>query len=103
MVKYNPTELDNIFNALSHEVRRDILQKLIEKPCTVMELAKPFHISGPAITKHLHVLERSQLILRKKEGRMYILKINAKPLLEVKEWLIFYERFWIQQLKSSRN
>lgn len=101
MVKYNSTQLDTVFYVLSHPVRRSILKALLEKPYTVGNLAKPFNISLPAITKHLHVLERANLIVREKEGREYIISINSDPLLEVKEWLMLYEVFWIELLKSS--
>ena len=101
MVKYNPTTIDEIFNALSHQVRREIFQKLLEKACNVTELAEPFDISLPAITKHLHILERANLISREKQGRKYVLTINSRPLLEVKKWLILYEKFWIDKLESS--
>lgn len=101
MVKYSSTRLDSIFQALSHPVRRNILTSLLEKEHTVSELAQPYNISLPAITKHLHILENSKLIVRKKQGRTYILRINTKPLLGIKEWLIVYEILWTKLLQSA--
>ena len=101
MVKYSSTRLDSIFHALSHPVRRNILSSLLKEPRNVSQLAKPFNISFPAITKHLHILEDSTLIIRRKQGRSYILSINTKPLLQIKKWLLDFETVWIQLLQSS--
>lgn len=100
MVKYKELPMDDVFNAISHEVRRTILKTLLQKSATVSELAKPHTMSLPAITKHLHVLERAQLIKRKRLGRTYVLTLNSRPLLEVKKWLILYETFWVDILEK---
>ena len=97
MVKYS-RESDSVFDAVSHEIRRKILIRLLEKPATVMELAHPFDVSLPAITKHLHILEKANLIIRRKEGRTYVLSLHSKPLLQIKRWLLFYEQAWIKEL-----
>lgn len=100
MVKYPVSNTDAVFHALSHEVRRTILRRLLSGPATVSELTEPFHISFPAITKHLDVLEKSKLIFRRKQGRQILITLNSGPLLEVKKWLSDYENFWVRQLES---
>ena len=100
MVKYDNNNLDMVLNALSHEIRRKIIERLLKGTLTVTELAQPFTVSLPAITKHLNILEEAQLISRKKDGRKYIVSLNTKPLLELKKWFILYELHWIRLLST---
>jgi DNA-binding transcriptional ArsR family regulator len=65
-----------------------------------MELAAPFAISLPAISKHLRVLERAGLLVREKKGRTHTCYLNAAPLREASQWLALYERFWEGQLDA---
>ena len=71
MVNYFHAPLDFTFAALADPTRRAIVQRLAGGGATVNELAKPFHISLPAISRHLRILEQAGLLLRKKEGRMH--------------------------------
>jgi DNA-binding transcriptional ArsR family regulator len=96
MVKYNTSNmrLDSTFSALSDSTRRGILTYLISGEATVKELAKPFSMSLPAISKHLKVLERAGLIKRSIDAQWRPCRINAEPLKEANGWLEHYRRFW---------
>jgi DNA-binding transcriptional ArsR family regulator len=84
------------FSALADPTRRAILARLTEGPATVKELAAPFTISGPAVSKHLRVLERAGLIARGREAQWRPRRLEAAPLKEVAEWAEEYRRFWDQ-------
>jgi DNA-binding transcriptional ArsR family regulator len=84
------------FSALADPTRRAILARLTEGPATVKELAAPFTISGPAVSKHLRVLERAGLVARGREAQWRPRRLEAAPLKEVAEWAEEYRRFWDQ-------
>jgi DNA-binding transcriptional ArsR family regulator len=90
--------LDLIFHALSHGTRRDLLARLTRGPATVSELAAGYAMSLPAISKHLHVLERAALVERTQEGRVHRCVLTAGPLREAEEWMALHRVFWEQQL-----
>ncbi len=81
-------------SALADPTRRAILERLAEGAATVKELSAPFKISGPAISKHLRVLERAGLIARGREAQWRPCRLEAAPLQEVAEWADGYRRFW---------
>ena len=87
-------ELDTTFAALSDPTRRAILARLATGEATVSELAAPFAISLPAISKHLKVLERAGLILRGRDAQRRPCRLRAAPLGDAAEWLGDYRRFW---------
>jgi DNA-binding transcriptional ArsR family regulator len=82
------------FSALADPTRRAILARLAEGAATVKELAAPFAISGPAVSKHLRVLERAGLITRSRNAQWRPCTLDAGPLEEVAEWAEGYRRFW---------
>jgi DNA-binding transcriptional ArsR family regulator len=86
--------LNATFAALADPTRRAILARLARSEASVMELAKPFAISQPAISKHLRVLERAGLISRGRDAQRRPCRIEAKPLAEADEWLEAYRRIW---------
>ena len=86
--------LSTTFAALADPTRRAILARLTRGPATVTELAAPFSISGPAVSKHLRVLERARLIARGREAQWRPCHLEAAPLREVAEWMAEYRRFW---------
>src|SRR5215472_13845142 len=86
--------LSTTFAALADPTRRAILARLTKGPATVTELAAPFAISGPAVSKHLGVLERARLIARGREAQWRPCRLEAGPLREVAEWTAAYRRFW---------
>ena len=92
--------LSQTFAALANPTRRAILARLAEGEATVNELAAPFDISRPAISKHLRVLERAGLVRRTPEGRVSRCELDARPMREAAEWISDYRRFWEAQLDS---
>jgi DNA-binding transcriptional ArsR family regulator len=82
------------FAALADPTRRAILARLTEGPATVKELSAPLPMSGPAVSKHLRVLERAGLIERGREAQWRPCRLDAAPLKEVTEWAEGYRRFW---------
>jgi DNA-binding transcriptional ArsR family regulator len=86
--------LDATFAALADPTRRAILARLASGEASVTELARPFAISQPAISKHLKVLERAGLISRGRDAQRRPCRIEAKPLAEADEWLENYRRIW---------
>jgi DNA-binding transcriptional ArsR family regulator len=100
MVNYSAGQLDSVFSALSHETRRAIVLRLAQGSANVTELAAPFDISLPAISKHLKVLEESQLISRTKHGREFQMALNPDALAEAQQWLEFHRKFWNGQFDS---
>jgi DNA-binding transcriptional ArsR family regulator len=82
------------FAALADPTRRAILARLASGPATVKELSAPFAMSGPAVSKHLRVLERAGLITRGREAQWRPCRLDATPLREVTEWAEKYRRFW---------
>jgi DNA-binding transcriptional ArsR family regulator len=100
MVKYSATELDATFRALADPTRRAILRRLAAGERTVSELAAPFEISLPAITKHLHVLQRAGLVEQRKDGRMRHCRIVGDPLRRAGAWIEAYEEFWSGRLDA---
>src|SRR5215468_5490962 len=87
-------QLDVTFAALADPTRRAILARLAEGEASVMELAEPFAMTQPAISKHLKVLERAGLISRGRDGQRRPCRIEARPLAEAERWLEDYRRFW---------
>jgi DNA-binding transcriptional ArsR family regulator len=86
--------LDSVFAALADPTRRAILARLASGETTVMDLAEPFAMSQPAISKHLKVLERAGLISRGREAQRRPRRLDAAPLAEATLWLERYRQFW---------
>jgi DNA-binding transcriptional ArsR family regulator len=98
MVKSRP--LDATFGALADPTRRAIVERLTRGDASVGELAEPFDMSLPAISKHLTVLERAGVVERIKEGRTRRCHLVDTPMREALEWIATYGRFWEGQLDS---
>ncbi|HEY0673116.1 MAG TPA: metalloregulator ArsR/SmtB family transcription factor [Longimicrobiales bacterium] len=97
MVKYAPrleARLDRTFAALADPTRRAILTRLTQGEAAVSELAEPFDMSLPAISKHLKVLENAGLIRRARDGQWRPCRLEAKPLKEAADWVERYRAFW---------
>jgi DNA-binding transcriptional ArsR family regulator len=86
--------LSQTFAALADPTRRAILARLTDGAATVKELSEPFAMSGPAVSKHLRVLERAGLITRGRQAQWRPCELEATPLREVAEWAENYRRFW---------
>ncbi len=92
-----PTDhLSATFAALADPTRRAILARLARGEANVMELAEPFHISQPAISRHLRVLEDAGLIVRRRQAQARPCSLAAAPLKEIVEWVERYRPFWEQ-------
>jgi DNA-binding transcriptional ArsR family regulator len=88
--------LSSTFAALANPTRRAILARLASGEASVTELAEPFEMSLPAVSKHLKVLERAGLIARGREAQRRPCRLEAAPLREVADWVEHYRRFWEQ-------
>ena len=91
---YGTAVLDATFHALADPTRRAILARLAEGEATVAELAAPFAMSQPAVSKHLKVLEQAGLISRTRRATARLSRLEAEPLRDVTHWLARYQRFW---------
>jgi DNA-binding transcriptional ArsR family regulator len=91
-------ELSTLFAALSDPTRRAILARLSEGEAPVKDLAAPFDLSGPAITKHLNVLERAGLISRGREGQLRPCRLEPRALAPAAAWIDQYRAMWEAQL-----
>jgi DNA-binding transcriptional ArsR family regulator len=94
----SPDRLSTTFAALADPTRRAILARLALGQASVMELAEPFAMSLPAISKHLKALERAGLIARGREAQWRPCRLEAGPLKDAADWLEEYRRFWEQSL-----
>jgi DNA-binding transcriptional ArsR family regulator len=100
MVNSSEVSLDAAFAALADPTRRAMVERLARRGATVSELAEPFDISPPAISRHLRVLERAGLIERRIEGRVHRIAIIPGPLQSVERWLGEHRSFWEQRLDA---
>ena len=87
-------QLDAVFGALADPTRRSILTRLTRGEASVAELAAPFHVSQPAISRHLKVLERAGLISRTRRATARLSHLRAEPLREATVWLATYREYW---------
>ncbi|MCH8207613.1 MAG: helix-turn-helix transcriptional regulator [Nitrospinae bacterium] len=85
---------------MSHPVRRGILAKLARRDLSVAEAARSFEETPSGITKHLHILERSGLLSRSREGRVHKLHLEPEPLKDVMDWVYKYRKFWEHRLDA---
>jgi DNA-binding transcriptional ArsR family regulator len=105
MVNFSPGRtaapaLDRVFAALSDPTRRRILTRLGNGAITVSDIAAPFRMSLPAVSKHLKVLERAGLIAREVDGRVHRCRLNTAGLRSAAAWIDHHQRFWNQQFDS---
>jgi DNA-binding transcriptional ArsR family regulator len=93
-----PDQLSNTFSALADPTRRAILARLSSGEASVTQLAEPFEMSMPAVSKHLKVLEHAGLIARGREAQWRPCRLEARPLKDVSDWLEHYRVIWEQRL-----
>ena len=93
----------DVFQALADPTRRKILQLLSREEMAVGKISEPFPISRTAVTKHLSVLSDAGLVRERKTGRERRYRLQPEPLLEVKQWLAYYERFWDKKLAALKD
>lgn len=94
MVKCSTRLLDRTFGALADPTRRRILAHLAGGDRCVTDLARPYRMSLPAVSKHLRVLENAGLVRRRRDGRVHRLKLEAKPMQQAQAWIEEYRKFW---------
>src|SRR6202142_665561 len=94
MVKCSPRLLNRTFAALADPTRRRILEHLAHGDRCVTDLARPYAMSLPAVSKHLRVLENAGLIRRRRSGRVHSLKLQAAPMKQASQWIEEYRKFW---------
>ena len=94
----NPTQphgdLDTVFEALANKHRREIIYALSLQPCSISKLAAMRNLSLPAIHKHIEILEKGGLIIRKKIGQTNFLTLNRAALRGLQEWVMQYQTYW---------
>ena len=100
MVKLHTTAPNRTFAALADPTRRAILQRLARETASVGDLATPFEISGPAITKHLKVLERAKLVRREPDGRVHRMHLEAESMREARVWIDQVREIWERQFDA---
>lgn len=104
MVKYIGPSLDATFSALADPTRRAILSRLGEADpvdgVSVGDLAEPFDVSLPAISKHLRVLERAGMLTQQRDGRVRRCRLDPKPIGEAAQWIEYHRRFWASRLDA---
>ena len=100
MVKYRSDPLSEVYGALADPTRRAILARLALGETSVGELAEPFEMSLPAVSKHLGVLETAGLVQRQRHGRVRRCQLDGRPLEAAATWIEPYRRFWEARLDS---
>jgi DNA-binding transcriptional ArsR family regulator len=102
MVEY-AYSLDNVFSSLADPTRRDILRRIAAREMSVSEIARPYDLTLAAISKHLKILEKAQLIIKRKRGKQHIVHIAPQAFSDVEEYLRFYRDLWEARMDSLEN
>jgi DNA-binding transcriptional ArsR family regulator len=92
-----------MFGALASPARREVLRLLLDGPRTVKDLASHFDMRRPSVSEHLRVLREAGLVSERRAGRERHYQLEAEPLMDLREWLSPYERFWRERLKALRG
>lgn len=100
---YNQRELDNVFEALASEHRREIIYTLSLHPASIGQLAEMRGLSLPAIHKHIEILEKGGMVIRKKIGRTNFLALNRNSLRVLQDWLSQYHAYWGTNEETLEN
>jgi DNA-binding transcriptional ArsR family regulator len=103
MVNRKEVNLSRVFQALADPTRRRILLRVAKSSCTVAELAKPFSISAPAISRHLRVLEGAHMLERVKTGKFHHFRVNTGPLGQAQQMLQQLTDFWNRRLDNLED
>lgn len=102
MVESNPT-LDLVFGSLADPIRRDIVRRVAGQELSVNEVAEPYAISLAAVSKHLKVLERAKLVVRRRRGKQLLVQLAPEALMGASEFIDFYRTFSEQKLDSLQQ
>ena len=96
-------QIDDVFFALSHPVRRAVLERLAQEDLSVSDVSEPFDESPSQMTKHLHILERAGMLSRQKMGRVHKLHMEPEPMKEIMDWVARYQKCWDNRLDALEN
>jgi DNA-binding transcriptional ArsR family regulator len=102
MVEYT-LSLDSIFSSLADPTRRDILRRVSNEELSVGEIAKPYPLTFAAVSKHLKVLERAKLIIKRRQGKEQIVQLAPQALADASEYLAWYQQFMEARFDSLEN
>lgn len=92
--------LDSVFHSLADPTRRDILKRVSQEELSVSEIAEPYSLTFAAISKHLKVLEKAKLIIKRRRGKEQIVQLAPQPIAEATQFLQEYQRLWEDRLDS---
>ncbi|HET7580001.1 MAG TPA: metalloregulator ArsR/SmtB family transcription factor [Bacillales bacterium] len=98
-----PAEKHDVFQAIADPTRRKLLKLLAEKELPITEISSHFPVSRTAIAKHLRILSEAELVKGRKVGREKRFTLHSEPLMELKDWLSYYERFWDNKLSMLKH
>ena len=96
-------KIDDVFSAIADSNRRKILNLLADEELAVNSITEKFKISRPAISKHLKILLKSNLVIPAQKGRERYYSLNVEPLNQIKNWLKLYDKFWDKKLNALKN
>jgi DNA-binding transcriptional ArsR family regulator len=99
----NSQDLDNVFEALANKHRREIIYALSLQPCSINQLASMRKLSLPAIHKHIEILEKGGMVIRKKIGQTNFLALNRKSLRGLQDWVMQYDTYWGNDEETLEN
>ncbi|HVA11035.1 MAG TPA: metalloregulator ArsR/SmtB family transcription factor [Candidatus Dormibacteraeota bacterium] len=102
MVEY-ALNLDYIFSSLADPTRRDIMRRVSYEELSVGEIAKPYDLTFAAVSKHLKVLEKAKLIIKRRRGKEQMVRLSPQTLADVDKYLEAYRRLWEERLDSLEN
>ncbi|MED3835546.1 metalloregulator ArsR/SmtB family transcription factor [Peribacillus frigoritolerans] len=97
------SEKHDVFQAIADPTRRKVLQLLAEGDLPISEITSHFSMSRTAIAKHLHILSEAELVSGRKVGREKRFRLQPEPLVELKQWLSFYDQFWDNKLSILKH
>jgi DNA-binding transcriptional ArsR family regulator len=103
MNRIENTNADRVFTALADKSRRKIIELLSVKESTLLELSGQFPISFQALSKHINILEKAQVVIKKKQGKYRILSLNHVALITSLRWISFYSNFWNDSFEKLDN
>ncbi len=92
----------DVFQAIAEPTRREVLRLLSEQDLTIAEIAEQFPISRTAIAKHLHILTEAELVQGTKQGRKKLYRLQPEPLAEIKDWIAYFDQFWLNKLSMLK-
>ena len=96
-------QTDDVFAALASPARREVLRLLLDGPRTVNDIASNFDMRRPSVSEHLRVLRHADLVSERKAGRERHYQLEPRPLIDLRDWLHPYERFWRERLTALRG